>query len=288
MRVGLEHIDPQIAAAMRERLCASGLGFLKENIRWADAEEGSLIRLFLNQALHRAEQRQPEDPERLAYMVHRQREKMASQRVGIAVGAALVGGGLIGMMFYTLMDNLWLGVGIGLAAGIGALAFGGYWAWQATSQHELHYEVTVSEFEAVVPLLSLSDMEAAYCDMLTRVCEHDPNQEARRAVRRHLHKMKEFVTLGRQLELLADAAEQNEQPEALERVETALEKLIAAIHAITDALCTVLVVPSPAGDRASELIDKELAATRQAVEVLAAEATAIVAVVRKRRREKVS
>ena len=64
MRIGLEHIDAIIAAAMRDRLCTPGISFLKDNIRWAEAEETSLIRLFFNKALRRPEQRPPDDEER--------------------------------------------------------------------------------------------------------------------------------------------------------------------------------------------------------------------------------
>ena len=74
MRVGLEHIDLKIASAMRARLCANGAMFLKDNIRWSNVEEASLIRLFLNQAMQRPEQRPPEEAERLAYTLHRQRQ----------------------------------------------------------------------------------------------------------------------------------------------------------------------------------------------------------------------
>jgi len=288
MRIGLEHIDPIIGAMMRERLCAPGLSFLKDNIRWADAEESSLIRLFLNQAMRRPEQRQPDDDERHAYLVHRQREKMAFQRGWGSIVGSLVGAGLIGMLFYTLLGSLWLGVGIGSLIGIAGLVCGGLWAWKATSRHELYYEVTLAEFLAVVPLLTLTEAEAAYCDLLTRVCEHDPNQEARRAVRRHISRLKEFVTLSRQLDLLADAATQNEQKALQARIETVQEALIKAIQGIDDALCTILVVPSPAGDRASERIEKELQTYRQSIETLTAEVSALQPVDRKRRREKVS
>ncbi len=288
MRVGLEHIDPKIALAMRERLCASGTLFLKDNIRWADAEETSLTRLFLNKALRRPAQRLPEEAERLAYLVHRQREKMAYQRGWITIGAALAGGGLIGMMFYRMLENLWIGVVVGLLLGIATLGFGGWWTWQATSFHELYYEVTLSEFTAVIPLLTLTDTEAAYCDMLMRVCEHDPNQEARRAVRRHISKLKEVVTLGRELDSLADVAAQNEQLALQERIEIVQEELAEATNGITDAICTILVLPSPAGDRASELIDKELHTYRQAVEELTTEVGAVKPIESKHRREKVS
>jgi hypothetical protein len=242
MRVGLEHIDPQIAAAMQERLCAPGAQFLKANIRWANTEETSLIRLAVNQAMKKPKSRPPEEFERQAYAVHRQREKMALQRAQI----------------------------------------------KATSRHELFYEVTVAEFQSVVPLLTLTDTEAAYCDLLTRVCEHDPNQEARRAVRRHISKVKEFVVLGRRLEQLAESADHNAQTGLLDRIEAEQDALIEAIHAVADALCTVLVVPSPAGDRASELIDKELQNCREAVETLAAEGNAVRPAEGKRRRAKVS
>ena len=288
MRIGLEHIDPIIAAMMRERLCAPGINFLKDNIRWADAEEASLIRLFLNQAMRRPEQRQPDDDERHAYLVHRQREKMAFQRGWGSIAGALLGAGLIGMLFYTLMGNIWVGVGIGILLGITGFVFGGLWTWKATSRHELYYEVTLAEFLAVVPLLTLTDAEAAYCDLLTRVCEHDPNQEARRAVRRHISKLKEFVTLSRQLDRMADTAAQNEQKALQTRIETVQEALIKAIQEIDDALCAILVVPSPAGDRASERIDRELQTYRQAIETLTTEVGALQSVDRKRRREKVS
>ena len=288
MRIGLEHIDPIIAAMMRERLCAPGISFLKDNIRWADAEEASLIRLFLNQALRRPEQRKPDDDERHAYLVHRQREKMAFQRGWSSLVGSLIGAGLIGMLFYTLMGNLWLGVVVGTLIGITGIVFGGLWAWKATSRHELYYEVTLAEFLAVVPLLTLTDAEAAYCDLLTRVCDHDPNQEARRAVRRHISRLKEFVTLSRQLDLLADVAAQNEQQPLQARIQSVQEGLIKAIQGIDDALCTILVVPSPAGDRASERIEKELQTYRQAIETLTTEVSPLQPVDRKRRREKVS
>ena len=289
MRIGLEHIDPIIAAAMRARLCASGPQFLQDNIRWADMEDGSLIRIVLNRALKRPAQRKSEEEERQAYLVHRKREAMVAQRVSITVASAVVAAALLGMMFYTLTGNLFLGVGVGVLIGIGALAAGGYWAWQASSAHELFYEVTYAEFLAVAPLLTLTDVEAAYLDLLTRVCDHDPNQEARRAVRRHLHKLKEVVTLGRQLEALADSAAENEQKALQERIERVLEELAEGVHAITDALCTVLVVPSPAGDRAAERIETELETYRQAVRNLTEESSSLQPEVsRKRRREKVS
>ena len=289
MRVGLEHIDSNIAAAMRERLCAPGTFFLKDDIRWADAEETSLIRLFLNQALRRPEQRPPEEAERLAYGLHRQRERMAYQRAGITVASSLAGAGLIGMLFLQLVaGNLWIAVAVGLLLGITGLVIGGLWAWNATSQHELYYEVTVSEFQAVVPLLAITELETAYCDLLTRVCDNDPNQEARRAVRRHLHKLKEVVTLGRQLDALAETAAENEQTALVDRIETVQEGLIGAVNGIADALCTILVVPSPAGDRASERIDTELQTYRQAVQELSAELQPTPSASRKRRREKVS
>lgn len=289
MRIGLEHIDPIIAAAMRERLCASGTLFLRDNIRWADADEASLIRLFLNQALRRPEQRPPDDAERQAYHVHRQREKMVWQRIGITISGALAAAGLLGLLFYTLMANLWIGVAAGALIGVAAAVAGGYWAWKATSAHELFYEVTYAEFLAVAPLLSLTDMETAYLDLLTRVCDHDPNQEARRAVRRHLLRLKEVVTLGRQLAAMADAAAENEQAALQERIERTVEELIRGVNAITDAICALLVIPSPAGDHAAERIETVLQTYRQAVQNLAAEALPVQPVdSRKRRREKVS
>ena len=288
MRVGLEHIDSNIAAAMRERLCAPGTFFLKDDIRWADAEETSLIRLFLNQTLRRPEQRPPDEAERLAYALHRQRERMAYQRAGITMASSLAGAGLIGMLFLQLVGNLLIAVGTGLLLGIAGLVIGGLWAWNATSQHELYYEVTVTEFQAVIPLLAITELETAYCDLLTRVCDNDPNQEARRAVRRHLHKLKEVVTLGRQLDALAKTAAENEQTALVDRIETVQEGLIRAVNGIADALCTILVVPSPAGDRASERIDTELQTYRQAVQELSADLQATSSAGRKRRREKVS
>lgn len=288
MRIGLEHIDPHIAAAMRERLCAPGNLFLKDNIRWADAEETSLIRLFMHQTLRRPDQRQPEDYERHAYLVHRQREKMTLHRIYITIAGGLIGPALVGMLFYTLMGNLWFGVGVGVLIGLAAFGGGGYWAWQATSTHELFYEVTLSEFQAVMPLLPVTELEAAYCDLLTRVCEHDPNQEARRAVRRHINKTKEFVALGRELDSLTEKAEMQEMPALLERIESVRTEMIASVHAVADALCTVLVVPSPAGDRAAERIETELQKYRQEVEKLETEVAAGQPAGRKRRREKVS
>ena len=289
MRIGLEHIDPKIAAAMRQRLCASGPFFLRDNIRWAVAEEGSLIRLFLNQALRRPEQRPPEDFERQAFHVHRQRERMALQRVGITVAASLVGAGLVGMLFFQLVaGSLLIAVGVGLMVGIAGLVIGGIWAWNATSAHELYYEITFAEFEAVIPLLTLTEVEAVYCHLLTRVCDKDPNQEARRAVRRHIVRLKEVVTLGRQLDTMADATVQNGDTALQERIEIAQEDLAGAIHAIADALGAILVVPSSAGDLASELIETELQTHRKSVEDLAAEASLLQPANRKRRREKVS
>jgi hypothetical protein len=286
MRIGLEHIDPKIAAAMRERLCAPSITFLNDNIRWVEAEETSLIRLFLNQALHRPEQRQPEESERLAQLVHHQRERMSRQRAGITIAASLAGAGLIGMLFLQLVaGNLWVGVGVGLVAGITGLVVGGIWTWNATSFHELYYEVAFAEFQAVVPLLTLTEVEAAYCDLLTRICDKDPNQEARRAVRRHIMKIKEFVALGRLLDALADAAIKKEDTALQERIEIAQDDLVEAIDEIADALCAILVVPSPAGDRASERIETELQTHRKAVE---AQASAVQPMDRKRRREKVS
>ena len=288
MRIGLEHIDPKIAAAMRERLCAPGLGFLRDNIRWAVAEEGSLIRLFLNQALRRPDQRLPEEVERLAFYLHRQREKMALQRAGIAAAASLAGAGLVGMLFLQLVGgNLFVAVGVSLVVGIVGLVMGGIWTWNATSAHELYYEVTFTEFHAVIPLLTLTEVEAAYCDLLVRVCDKDPNQEARRAVRRHIVKLKEVVTLGHRLDAMAEAAVQNGGTALLERIEIAQEDLAEAIHEIADALCTILVVPSPAGDYASEKIDTELHLYRQTVEDLAAQTAPVPQLDSKRRREKV-
>jgi hypothetical protein len=289
MRIGLEHIDPKIAAAMRDRLCAPGITFLKDNIRWVETEETSLIRLFLNQALRRPEQRQPEEAERLAQLVHHQRERMTRQRAAITVAASLVGAGLIGMLFLQLVGgSLWVGGGVALVVGITGLVVGGIWTWNATSSHELYYEVALAEFHAVVPLLTLTELEAAYCDLLTRVCDKDPNQEARRAVRRHIVRIKEFVSLGRQLEALADASRQTGDTAFQERIEIAQEDLVEAVDEIADALCAILVVPSPAGDRASERIETELQTHRKAVEELAAQASSVQPMDRKRRREKVS
>jgi hypothetical protein len=165
---------------------------------------------------------------------------------------------------------------------------GGIWTWNATSSHELYYEVALAEFHAVVPLLTLTELEAAYCDLLTRVCDKDPNQEARRAVRRHIVRIKEFVSLGRQLEALADASRQTGDTAFQERIEIAQEDLVEAVDEIADALCAILVVPSPAGDRASERIETELQTHRKAVEELAAQASSVQPMDRKRRREKVS
>lgn len=288
MRIGLEHIDPQIAAAMRERLCAPGANFLRDHIRWADTEEASLIRLFMNQTLRRVEQRQPEEVERHAYVLHRQRERMAKQRAWIAVAGSLIGAALLGMMFYTLMGALWIGIVVGALIGIGGLIGGGWWAWQATPAHELFYEVTHNEFMAVVPLLPLTKMEAVYCDLLTEVCAHDPNQEARRAVRRHISRLKELVALGRKLETLADTAAQDENTALHDEIEVALEDLTQALQTIQGALCEILVVPSQAGDYAAERIENELQAKRRIVENLTAAVAAQTAPTGKRRRAKVS
>ncbi len=286
MRIGLEHIDSKIVAAMRERLCAPGVQFLRDNIRWGDPEDYSLVRSVMDRTIKRSEKRSSREEERIAFHVHRQREKMALQRGCVAAIAPVVVGAALGMLSVQLFAGiLWLGIAVGVLAWAGGAAAGFYWTRQATSAHELFYEVTIAEFLSVVPLLTLTPLEAAYCHLLIQVCDRDPNQEGRRAVRRHIARIKEFVELGRQLDALGKGTK---EADLAARIDAERGDLVETIKAIEAALCVILVVPSPAGDTAAELIETSLLRFRSVVEAFRIERAAELPEKGNRRREKVS
>ena len=157
MRIGLEDIDPQIAQAVAERLCAPVPEFLKENIAWG----GFLSQWkFDPKNLSVKRKRDPSGDEKRAYEIRKERETQFGLRIAGAIClpmiASSVPGGLFGMMHQPM-----LAVAASVATWAAGTGVGVWWTLRALPKSRLTQAIQQPEMRAVFPLLTLTAPSAS-------------------------------------------------------------------------------------------------------------------------------
>lgn len=194
MRIGLNHIDPQIAAAMKERLCAPLPQFLKDDIRWARGNKY----LFDFESSANKRKREPAADEKSAFSMRKKREERANRRGMTATFAPIALGAGLGFA----LNATGVGIGWMIGAGVWGVMTGAglLWAQQASPERFLRYEVSLEEMRAVFRLLTLSRAERVYCDILLFIANMEANQEARHTIRETMNQLNHLLEDSRKLE----------------------------------------------------------------------------------------
>lgn len=104
MRVGLEHIDSEIASAIEKHLCGYSTYFQKAEIRWNE-KDLPLATKYLGIAVKATSNRWPTEDERIAHIVYRKRQSSYMRRLLITLFAPLLGGAAVYGLF-NAMDIL--------------------------------------------------------------------------------------------------------------------------------------------------------------------------------------
>lgn len=197
MRIGLEDIDPQIAQALQDRLCAPLPEFLKEDIAWG----GWLSKWRLDtKNLRVKRKREPTEEERRAYDLRKQRDEQAAIRLVVAIffgGFASVSASL---GLYDLLRTEMLPLVAGGLTLAGSAWGGGWWTLRATPKSRLRRSVSLDEMRAVFPLLPLTRAERIYCDTLQLLVRIEVSPEAEPTVRDTLRQLNDLLANIRQLE----------------------------------------------------------------------------------------
>ncbi len=198
MRIGLDEIDPRIAEAITDRLCASLNEFLRDDIRWGSFQSLPISWEVKGGSVKVKRRRDPSEEERLAYALRRRRDEQVSMRAlgaaflpsvaGTAIGWAIAGGTPAAGLAAGL--SVWaLGTGIGV-----------YWTKRATPRERLRKSVQLEELRSVLPLLTLTRAERVYCDALLLLSRTDATPEAENTLRSTLLQLNDLLTSSRQLE----------------------------------------------------------------------------------------
>jgi hypothetical protein len=198
MRIGLSHMDPQIAQAVEDRLCAPANQYLKDDILWGGFNPLPFRWEFQASGIKVTRKRDPTKEERRAFQLRKSRDELVTRRALTTAFAPLLCGAALGGIIS--MVEPWAGVTIGLLCWLGGTGAGIWWTSRVTHKRSLQYEVLLDEMRAVFPLLSLTPAERAYCDTLLLVARMDPNQEARRTIRQTIKQLNELMESSRQLE----------------------------------------------------------------------------------------
>jgi hypothetical protein len=197
MRIGLHEIDPVIAKAMEDRLCAPLKEFLREEIHWGgwfafnwDFHKGSL---------NFKRKREPNADERAAYDLRKQREERFSQIVAGTVFAPVVLGGIVfgGLQWY--MGNE-VAIPTAVAAWLTGITFGISSSLRARPKANIEQGVQLEEMRAVFPLLTLSRAERVYCDTLQMLAHTQADAAAEQTMRETLRQLNDLLASSRQLE----------------------------------------------------------------------------------------
>lgn len=181
MRIGLNNIDTVIAEKIAERLCGPVTTFLSEEIDWSKKNRYKLAREEDNEEGRSRRKRRPDSREQEALALRMRRDDTMSKRGLTTFFALVLGGGAASGLLRLLPEGLVLPayIGAGFLWMVGA-AVGIRWTNRASQRHILNHEVTVTELEAVLPLLSLTRAERAYGDILLMVAALEVPAEPRR------------------------------------------------------------------------------------------------------------
>lgn len=199
MRIGLDDIDPQIAAAVAERLEAPLPEFLKGDIHWGGLLPWRLQWQSRTGRLELRRKREPTESERAAYVLRKKREERTAWRILLSSLAALaVSAGVLGVLDATgnlSLPGAVLGITV-LLAGSGA----GLWWSLRTARATLRRNITSTEMRAVFPLLSLSRAERTYCDALQLLIGLQADASLEPSLRETLTQMNALLQSYRQAE----------------------------------------------------------------------------------------
>ena len=194
MRIGLNHMDPRIAAATKDRLAAPLPLFLKDEIRWS--RPNTYFFDWMSPADKR--RREPTKDEQAAFALRKQRDEVATRRGLLTAFVPLVVGGGVGALLSMLMHEVALPVAA--ATWLGMTGAGIWWTRQVAPERFLNYEVSLEEMRAAFRLLTLTRAERVYCDTLLLIAAMEPNQEARHAIRQTLGQLNALLEDSRKLE----------------------------------------------------------------------------------------
>jgi hypothetical protein len=199
MQLGLNDIDPQIAAAMLERLAASPPQFLKDDIHWGN-HPFAFSWEFHARGMKMKRKRDPSDVERQAFKLRKGREDAVTGRALVSVFAPLVGGSGFGFIANGVTHSFSLALAVGLASAVAGWTVGGYWTVSATPKARLQRNVRLEEMKAVFPLLTLTRTERLYCDTLQMLARMEVGAETERMMHESLAQLNHLLIAGRQLE----------------------------------------------------------------------------------------
>jgi hypothetical protein len=197
MRIGLEDIDPQIAQAVAERLCAPVPEFLKENIAWG----GFLSQWkFDPKNLSVKRKRDPSGDEKRAYEIRKERETQFGLRVaGTILLPMAAGAGIFAGTFGTIHEAV-MALTASMATWAAGTGAGVWWTRRALPKSRLAQAIQQPEMRAVFPLLTLTRAERIYCDTLLLLARMEIKPEVEVSVRETLRQLNSLLDSSRQLE----------------------------------------------------------------------------------------
>lgn len=198
MQIGLQDIDPRIAEAMAERLCAPPREFLRENVHWGGVMNFSWQ--FHAGGLSVKRKREPNPDERQAYQIRKQRDDQMALR-GLSAAflpflPALAVGSIFALAHAPIQTIVLYAVLIWLLGTIGGIR----WATRARPRARLRQSVAPVEMRAVFPLLSLTRIERVYCDTLLLLARMETAPDAESTLQATLRQLNDLLENARQLE----------------------------------------------------------------------------------------
>jgi hypothetical protein len=196
MRIGLDDIDPQIAEALEERLCAPMKEFLKEDIHWSGWFHFNWE--FHTGGIKVKPKREPTAEERKAYELRKKREERFNTQMVLTT--------LLPFFAAVLCFVLLIPVSVvaGMIAGLSCLAAGVFTSVRMGLRNSpkavLRRSLSLEEMRAVFPLLRMTRAERVYCDTLEMLSRVETGPETEQTMRETLRQVNRLLESSRQLE----------------------------------------------------------------------------------------
>ena len=200
MRIGLNEIDPMIAAATQERLTAPLGEFLKDNIYWGGLAAYRFQWKANEGKMKMTRKREPNELEKRAFALRKKRDEQLTLRIlttlfatpSVAIPIFLAGAGI----GHPTADSLATAIGTAVVGGTA----GTIWTMRASLKATLSKTLLYDEMKAVFPLLTLTRSERIYCDALQLIARTEADESTEKSLRDMVKQLNQLLDNHRQIE----------------------------------------------------------------------------------------
>ncbi len=198
MRIGLNEIDPAIAASVEERLTAPLGEFLKDNIYWGGLAAYRFQWKATEGKMKMTRKREPTELEKRAFELRKKRDEQMGIRILITAFTTPFTALPFVLASATHPTPTSIAAAIGIAA-VGTTA-GVIWSVRATPKVTLQKTFLYDEMKAVFPLLTLTRSERIYCDALQLIARTDADESTEKSLRDMVKQLNQLLENHRQIE----------------------------------------------------------------------------------------